>query len=390
MPHENEAMLERTKRWGKLLLLCFCPAIILKIKQHITRYKPYMIQDLKSPVKVPLRKRLWAWRRGFFSEKIVLYGLRDDNVHRYLSDTAYEFAHPINGWFSNLIDHKINVYFTLGEFREHLPAYYLFLHKNEIIRLDGRGHATPLEQTDVLLDLCREKGRLAMKPAQGSLGKGFHVMTFDAEGFHLDGKPIGETELKDKCLSLNDYIITEYVRQHSYAETLFPHTTNTLRILTVRDYKAHESFIACVRQRIGRTNSIPVDNFHQGGLACSVDIESGKIGPGVCFPRDSGIIRHERHPDTGVQITGAVIPNWNKIRARILEMADHLAMIPYMGWDVVVTEEGFKVLEINSLPGLGMFQVHQPVLDDERLRRFYETHIPSLTPRVSSEGGIDV
>jgi hypothetical protein len=149
-------MLERIKRWAKLVLLCLCPAIIYKLWQYIKHYKPLIMHEIKSPVKVPLGKRLWAWKRGFFSENTELYGLNDDNVHRYLSDDAYQSAHPINGWFSTLIDDKINLYFTLGAFHEHLPFYHLFLHKNEIIRLDGCGDAMPQEQIDIILDLCRE------------------------------------------------------------------------------------------------------------------------------------------------------------------------------------------------------------------------------------------
>jgi len=53
-------------------------------------------------------------------------------------------------------------------------------------------------------------------------------------------------------------------------------------------------------------------------------------------------------------------------------------MVPYMGWDVVITEAGFKVLEINSLPGISLVQFFKPLLDEERIRKFYTMHIPSL------------
>lgn len=374
----GDIMLKRAKRWVKLLLLCFCPAIVLKIKKRIKKYDELIVQEKNLPVKVHLLRRLWAWRRGFLSESTVLYSLNRDNVHRYLADAPYIFAHPINGMYSTLIDSKLSLYFTLGEFRKYLPIYYFLLVRNEIVPLDGPGRPMPRDSTDAILDLCREKGRLAMKAAAGALGEGFYAIAFDGGNFRLNGKPIEETELRRKCQGLNDYIITEYVQQHPYAESFFPQTTNTLRILTVRDYDAHEPFIACVRQRVGRSCSIPVDNWHMGGMAFAVDVESGEIGRGASFHRNSELIWHERHPQTDVPITGTVVPNWKEIRAKILEMANRLPMVPYMGWDVVVTSEGFKVLEINSLPGLDIVQLHQPVLDDERLRRFYALHIPSL------------
>lgn len=379
MQGKKEVMLVKVKRWGKLLLLCFCPAIIIKIRQHLRIYEKFIIDDIKSHVKLPLRKRLWGWRHGYPSKYIALYNLNNSNKHRYLPDMLYQAAHPINGMFSNLIDNKLNLYYTLSEFRERLPAYYLLLYRNEIIPLGGHSGTFPHEKTEILLDLCREKGKLAMKRLADSLGEGFYMMSFDNGGFQWNGMPISEQELKSKCRNLENYLITEYVQQHQYARSLYPNTTNTLRIVTVRDYDEHKSHIAWTLQRIGRTISIPVDNVAKGGLVCEVNIQSGEIGPGLSYRENSQQpIWHGRHPDTGAQIAGIVISNWQEIRSAILKMADSLAMVPYMGWDVVIIEDGFKVLEINSLPHIDSVQFFKPLLDDERIRRFYAMHIPSL------------
>jgi hypothetical protein len=374
-------MLEKAKHWVKLVLLCFCPAIIYKFRQSIRKYCPLINEEINSPVKVSLPKRLWAWKHGFLSKCTMLYGLDKNNIHRYLPDAPYLLAHPLNGTYSSLIDNKAYLPFTLGEFREHLPVYHLLLYKNEMIPLNGRGPVMPQSQIEIILDLCREKGKLVMKPVNGEGGRDVHLMVFDAEGFHLDHKPIEEKELKSKCLSLNNFIVTEFVQQHPYAEAFFPHTANSLRILTARNYDVNEPFIGWVLQRIGRTSSIPVDNVAGGGIACAVNVASGEIGAGISFPRNSRPIWHERHPDTGVPIAGTLIPNWKEVSSKILEMAGYLAMVPYIGWDVVITEEGFKVLEMNSLPSINSTQVYNPILDDERMRRFYSLYIPSLQNR---------
>jgi hypothetical protein len=255
------------------------------------------------------------------------------------------------------------------------------VYKNEIVWLDRPHHAVSQEQIDTILDLCREKGKLAMKPLASSYGMGFHVMAFGGEGYRLDGKPVSEEQLKDLCRRLSNYLITEFVKQHPYADTLFPQATNTIRILSVRDYDAHECFIAKAVHRIGRLSTIPVDNWSQGGLVCSIDIDSGRLGPGAAFPQHGSLIWHDCHPDTHARIAGTVVPHWSTVRSAVLKIANALAMVPYMGWDIVVTEKSFKVLEINSLPGTDTLQVHGPLLDDERLRRFYASRIPSLRTR---------
>jgi len=368
----------RIRRVVRVLLLCLCPAILLKVKQYLERYKYLVHEERKMHVRVPLAKCLWAWRHGFLSRAVVEFGLNRSNVHRYLPDASYYPAHPYNGMFSHLIDNKLTLYFTLGAFCEYLPVYYLLLYRNEIIWLDRAHHAISQDQTDTILHLCREKGKLAIKPLASTYGMGFHVIAFDGESYRLDGKPIGEEQLRDLCRRLNNYLITEFVQQHSYADRLFPHTTNTIRILTVRDYGAHECFIARAVHRIGRPATIPVDNWSQGGLTCSINIDSGKLGPGATFPRDGSLVWYECHPDTHARIAGTVVSHWSTAGSAVLKIANTLAMVPYMGWDIVVTAESFKILEINSLPGTDTLQLHGPLLDDERLRRFYASRIPSL------------
>ena len=47
-----------------------------------------------------------------------------------------------------------------------------------------------------------------------------------------------------------------------------------------------------------------------------------------------------------------------------------MAYIPYVGWDVLVTEPGFTVFEGNSFPHLG-YQILEPLLADPRARSFF-------------------
>jgi hypothetical protein len=368
------------QRWLKLAVLCICPAIIYKLWQNFKWYDFNKIINLerKSLVKVPLLKRLIAWRRGFLSDRMVIYDLDKFASHRYLPDIPYWRAHPYNGMYSNLIDSKLNLHFTLFRFRQHLPVYYYLLARKEIIPLNDSAAVTSQDNTGILLALCQKKGKLAIKPVVGTRGEGFFGIFFDDKRFFLNGQPIEENELNRKLRTLDNYIVTEYIQQHPYADAFFPLTTNPVRILTLRDYNDHIAFVARAVQRIGTSRTLPVPLWTRGSLLCNVDVDSGLIGPGAAYPRNSNIIWHERHPDTDAPISGEVVPHWKNITTRIVEMADSLAMVPYMGWDIVVTENGFKVMEINSLSDIDMFQIHKPLLEDERIRQFYAMHISSL------------
>jgi hypothetical protein len=42
-----------------------------------------------------------------------------------------------------------------------------------------------------------------------------------------------------------------------------------------------------------------------------------------------------------------------------------------VGWDVMVTDDGFQVIEGNKFSDVQVLQVHRPLPDDRRVRDFY-------------------
>ena len=58
----------------------------------------------------------------------------------------------------------------------------------------------------------------------------------------------------------------------------------------------------------------------------------------------------------------------------IYDIVDYFSTLEYFGFDVIITDEGFKVCEINSLPGLDIEQImFGPILDNEAARSYF-TH----------------
>jgi hypothetical protein len=56
----------------------------------------------------------------------------------------------------------------------------------------------------------------------------------------------------------------------------------------------------------------------------------------------------------------------------VTDAAGHLAFCPLIGWDVVMTRDGFSVLEANPEPSFRAWQVHQPLLANPRNRAFFK------------------
>jgi hypothetical protein len=165
-------------------------------------------------------------------------------------------------------------------------------------------------------------------------------------------------------------IATPRIVQHDYAATICPNAANTIRILTAWDYDRQDIFLAAAMHRFGAARTGCVDNWSNGGLAVGIDLETGRMGPGVRKPNiDPSRTRYKTHPDTGAPIDGVVIPRFHEMCADLLRVARRFPR-RYVGWDIVMTPDSWTYLEANPIPALALFQLHRPVLLDPRLRTY--------------------
>ena len=169
-------------------------------------------------------------------------------------------------------------------------------------------------------------------------------------------------------------LIQERVRQGDYAVRIFPDATNTLRVLTMWDYARDEPFIAAAVHRFGTRRSLPVDNWSRGGLNVDVDAATGELGRAVTFPDGGRLEWRTHHPDTDAPVSGTVVPHWSSMVEELLRVSRALPRLRYVGWDVLVGDDGLHLIEGNSYPELGVHQVHAPLLSDHRARAFYRRH----------------
>jgi len=232
----------------------------------------------------------------------------------------------------------------------------------------------PLPWLDGLLE---RHGALVLKPVRGGQGRGVHVLRRDGARYTWDGQARSPGALRSIVARLRDYLVMAFVDQHPYAAEIFPHSGNTLRILTMIDPDTGQPFIARAVHRIGTSTSIPTDNVSRGGMSSAIALEGGELGPAaVTKTRQLRLTWHDRHPETASPIAGVVVPNWKRAQELVLAAAQHLAFCPYIGWDLLVTEgqPGVAFIEANDTSWTHVFQIHGGLLRDPRVRRFYEHH----------------
>ena len=338
-------------------------------------YSDYMANEWYETVKsnllgdkeTPLKQKLWCYRRGFMPWRITQYDMTEDNFREYLSDRDYMYLHQINNSYKKWIEDKMTLRLVLEPFKKHIPEYYYQIiqrdDKQLILRLADcpSGYEASFDE---LFRLLREKGKLAFKAASGTHGIGFYKVEYADGKYYLNTKEVSETDIRNVINSFGAfYIVTEYVNMHDDIKNIFAGSVNTIRVMMInRD--GHHPQLMDAYMRIGSGKSGVTDNVAYGGVVCSINMETGEYGNGLQLVNHV-YIPIENHPDTGTPLHG-VIPNWETIKAGLIDISKYLSQLEYLGFDVVCTPEDFVVLEINSHQDL-----HRLPCYDQRVRDFY-------------------
>lgn len=317
-----------------------------------------LYKDWRYP-STSLSKRIWANRRGFYSYRIEQYGLTKDNYKEFLSDYDYKRLRPLNGTYQKWLWDKITTFFILKPFADkHLPKYYFRISKlgkkTLILPFDYKEGYKAMSSKDVV-DLIRDKKIMVLKPAVGSHGKGFYKMAYDeaADRFICNHKSYDEKQMMDVIDSIDkNYIATEYIYMHDDLSKIYANVTGTIRVMTILDGKENDP-VKYAYFRIGTNSTGNTDNLDSGGLVAKVNVATGEFGSAE-FLRSHVFILQPIHPNTGEKIEG-FLPNWQDVKKEIGTICEYLRPLEYLGYDIVLTNDGFKMLEINTHQDLHKF-----------------------------------
>ena len=166
-------------------------------------------------------------------------------------------------------------------------------------------------------------------------------------------------------------ILDEPVIQHPDLMRINPDSVNTVKIFTL--LIKNDCLFVAAQVRMGRRGSC-VDNIERGGSAANVDVNTGAIvGDAYDLQRHFYAV----HPDTGVPITGYVLPNWEEVRRFTAECA-RACPIAYVEWDIAIRENDCVLIEANSNArswGMQMEPYHGRKKQFEELEKLYVSSI---------------
>lgn len=183
-----------------------------------------------------------------------------------------------------------------------------------------------------------------LKPVGGTMGKGIEK---------LRSGEIGSREAFFARCQAERLLLEQPITQHPELDRLSPGCVNTVRVNAARRRDGSVCLIgACLK--CGGAGAV-TDNFHSGGAAYPLDIESGRVsGAG----RDNTSLKdYFEHPASGVCMPGFQVPNWEAVKSCVYGAMERLDSLGYVGWDIAVTPDGAEIIEGNySWPGGNIIQ----------------------------------
>ena len=138
-------------------------------------------------------------------------------------------------------------------------------------------------------------------------------------------------------------LLEERVVQNNVMGVLNPSSVNTVRCITLNTMDG--IVVSYCFLKVGRKGSF-VDNGGSGGILVGIDKKCGKLNTDGY---DELNVRYVTHPDSGVNLKGYQLPDWEQLIHMCVEMSGQMPTVKYIGWDLAYTDTGWIVIEGNGM-----------------------------------------
>lgn len=196
--------------------------------------------------------------------------------------------------------------------------------------------------SELLRELAGSEGRVIAKPNCKGQGKGVKVLPLSTE------EEIAEA--MDFISKADNYIVEEYITQHSELAKLNPGAVSIIRFYSLSSPRGDMVFAPVLTCAITKS----ISNGCQDALTAMIDIRTGEV---ISDAVDQNLlVEQECHPVTGVKFKGMKIPYWQECLELMRKALPLASKISNIGWDIAVTEKGPLIIEANTIPGFNTAQ----------------------------------
>lgn len=331
------------------------------IKKVVNEYKLWkrIVWNEQTDYEVsPIIKLKYALK-GFTVNEYVWFKLGHNDYKDYISELERMKSREINGKYKIILDDKL-VFEEVFQKYVRVPRNYAWVNNGTIYPLHN-------EQipNDNIVPFLHKVGKSILKWTDRGGGLGTYFFDAQQGEIWVNGENYSEDQITNIFKRNGSAILCEFIEQSDFSASLFPYATNTMRVVCAKKKGESNYEVIDAVQRIGCTASIPVDNAHNGGLACRIDLETGKLGYGIARlgKKENRMIPYTKHPDTGEEFYGKVIPDWEGIKNQMIDLTGKIPYLNFVAWDVLLTKDGLCIIEGNASTGCRIFQMESGIRD---------------------------
>lgn len=339
-----------------------------RIRRLYRKFKSWrtIVWEAKAEYDVPFFTKLRYALHGFSANEYIWFDFRHHDYREYISEYERMAAREINGRYKFILDNKLIFEEVFGKYVR-VPVNYAWI---------SHGHIYGLRQYHVnnenIIDFLYEVRKAVLKYLDSGGGAGTYIFEQNGGRLLVNGQAAEEEEILGLFGRAGESILCEYITQSGFASSLYPETTNTMRIVCAKRKDENTAKVVAAAQRIGNKKSAPVDNVSRGGFVSRIDLKSGELSEAFSVHKNSSdqTSTYVFHPDSGGMIKGRVIPGWERLKTEIEVLTNQVPYLNFVAWDVLLTEESegpgsYCIIEGNASTDYTMFQMQHGMTDSE-------------------------
>lgn len=360
-------------RLFRLFIKMFCK------RKHInslfgTYYFNLTMFDYKLMKPGDFWKTVKAHHEGYlYMVRKLILTTGDYKEEQFVKELDYLKMYPFNGKFNSWVDDKLTTYYMLHKYHEYMPTYYFYI--------NGIGKIRKMEESkycdaDQILQLLKQEKKLVFKQAVGTISQGFLIVSYEDGNYLVNKEVLTEEKMREEILSKRDYIIQEYIATNSN----LPQNIHTIRTVVMRQ---DDGRVQIGNVTINIKNPL-AENLYLDETYLDVDPDTGFYEKPFVGKLDKKLNYFYEQQD--LEEFRGTIPHWSFVRDKVIEICDSLHEMSYWGLDVFVTEDSFKILEINSNPGVNLLQIIKPaMLPNTPGETFFQNRLIRLQKKKTSK-----
>lgn len=332
----------------------------------------------------------WALSRGFLADSACWYDLSEKNVDSYLSDYDYYRIWPLNDWQRIWINDKLTLKYMLDgtEFSNVMPEYYFYTAKDKLLPLVNNNISDKYADIySTFISLFKEKKEFACKPCNGDGGDGFTKLSYFDNCFMINENIVTEKEILEFVLSHPNYVFTEYLNPGG-GLSLLSSKIHTIRLITINPTGKNPiiigGYLRIPSKFCGAANysHLEGDDMLAGyNIVTNIDVNNGVF-------YDARLVytnRWEKVELLDSKALSGIIDNYSQLREIVLGIANHFNAVEYLGFDLCLSDKGFKCMEINSHSGIRHIQLFQSLYENKDAEMYFKRRI-EMIDKLDKEG----